>query len=133
MKSPDAPLEDDSIGLHEEIEEYLRGYDQAGNLPAAPTPVRADTSLRDRPELWRPGEGDNPSKDGPLTMQQAVSYCEAQAQKWQKQAKADDFKEMKCCDAYSLLANQLKHVASLLRKVKPERSVFSKNPATAKG
>lgn len=132
MKSPDAPLADDSIGLREEIEEYLGEYEQSGNLPSAPTPIRADTSHPDGPELWRPQKGDNPPKDGPLTLQQAVSYCDEQAKKWQKQAKADDFKEMKCCASYSLLAQQAKHIAELLKRVKPTASVSSDNAAAAK-
>ena len=129
MKSPDMPLADDGIGLHEEIEEYLAGYEQGEN---GSVPVRADTSLRDGPELWRPRKGDKPPKDGPLTLPQVIDYCEAQAKKWQKQARADDFKEMKCCHAYSLLAQQAKHNAELLRRVKPAPSVSSDKAAATK-
>jgi len=134
MKTPDAPLADDSVGLHEQIEEYLGGYEQAGNLPAKPAPVRANTSPSDGPELWRPRKGDRPAKDGPLTIQEIVAYCDGQTKEWQKQARADDFKEMKCCDAYSLLAQQAKRIAGLLKRVKaaPARSVPSDNAGIAK-
>jgi hypothetical protein len=130
MKAPDAPLSDDSIGFHQEIEEYLG--EQASNLPAAPIPVRDDTSFRDEPQTWRPKKGDKPPKDCPLTLLQVIGYCDAQDKKWQQQAKADDFKEMKCCDAYSLIANHFKHLTSLLKRVKPEASVSSNSAAIAK-
>jgi len=131
MKSPDAPLADDSFGLHEEIAQNLGQYEQEGNLPAAPTPVRDDTTRRDEADLWRPRNGDN-ARNGPLTMAQVITYLEAQVKKWRKEAKADDFKEMKRCAAYSLLAQQANHIVELLKRVKPVASVSSDNAATAK-
>jgi hypothetical protein len=133
MKSPETPLADDGYGLHEEIEEMFAGHGQQSSLPTAPTPVRTETNLCDGPELWRPRKGDNPPKDGPLTIQQVVAHCDGQAKKWSKRALADDFKEMKCCDAYSLVASQFKHVASLLKRVTPAASLSSDSAAAAKG
>ena len=150
MKSPPAPLGDDGIGLHEEIEEIFSGHAQGGELPKGKTPIRvgdtegnprsgrvttvglANTNAADEPDTWRPKKGHKPAKDCPLALLQVIGYCEAQDKKWQQQAKADDFKEMKCCDAYSLIANQFKHLTSLLKRVKPAASVSSDDAAIAK-
>jgi len=133
VKSPDALLAGDGCPLHEEIEEMFSEHGQGGNLP--PTPVRdGDTVVdgHDQPKTWRPGKGDKPPKDGSLTVPQVIGYWEAQAKKWQEQAKADDFKEINCSAAYSLLAQQAKHISELLKRVKPVAEVSCENAAGAK-
>jgi hypothetical protein len=147
VKSPDALLAEGGCGLHEEIEEMLSGHAQGGNLPPRKTPIRvgdpeicprsgriikpgaADTNAAHEPDTWRPKKGDRPPKDGSLTVPQVIGYCEAQVKKWRKQAKADDFKEMNCSAAYSLFAQQAKHIAELLKRVRPVAEVSSENPA----
>jgi hypothetical protein len=135
MKLPDA-LAEGGFGLHEEIEEMFSGHAHGGGLPARKTPIRvgdrANATFAHEPDTWRPKKGDKPPKERPLTLPQAIAYCNAQAKKWQNQAKADDFKEMKCCDAYSLLAQQAKHIAELLKRLKPRASASLDTAAAAK-
>ena len=148
MTLPDA-LAEAGCSLHEEIEERFSRHAQGGTLLPRKTAVRvgdgeicprsgriikpgaADANAAHEPDTWCPRKGDTAPKDGPLAMPQLIGYCEEQVKKWQKQAKADDFKEMKCCDAYSLLSQQANHIAELLKRLKPAASV-SHDTASAK-